>query len=74
MWTYLALYLLGAVVTNLIIYFHDDEEKEQSAVNIASILWPVTWAIYCVLVVEKCLKCIWKFCARILNDLSSFMQ
>ena len=60
MLVFLILYSSGAVITNMVIHHQVKGEVDRAAVSIASTLWPVVWALYLVLTIEKGLKWIGK--------------
>ena len=51
------IYIAGAFITHYYIYKDEDPyEIEQPAANIACALWPITWAIYIIINIEKFMK------------------
>ena len=53
----LIIYCIGAIVTHYLIYKDEDpDEVEHASASAASVLWPLTWAIYILVRFEKCIE------------------
>ena len=51
------IYIVGAFVTHYYIYKDEDPyEIEHQSANVACVLWPLTWAIYLLINIEKFIK------------------